>query len=60
MEWPDVQQQVEGLLKSSMICCRVVVPGVIERGFGRLVFVITNLVFNPEVAYRGYTAASRP
>lgn len=56
-DWADFQHHLDGALKAVFLCCRAVLPGMRERGFGRIVSVLTNLIFNPEVVYHGYTAA---
>lgn len=55
--WADFQSQLDGTLKGAHHAVQAVLPGMRRRRGGRIVFIGTNLVFHPVVAYHDYTAA---
>lgn len=55
--WSEYQRQIDGTLKAAYLCCRAVLPGMREHRFGRIISILTNLVFTPDVVYHAYTAA---
>jgi 3-oxoacyl-[acyl-carrier protein] reductase len=57
MEWEDYQDQVDGTLKAAYHTCRAVLPHFRERGGGRIINILTNLITNPVVQYHAYTTA---
>lgn len=57
VDWKDYQAQYDGIVKATFLTCQAVLPGMRERRFGRIVSILTNLVFNPEVVYHAYTTA---
>ena len=54
--WEDYQHQLGGL-KGALHCSQAVVPGMAEKGGGRIINILTNLINNPVVAYQDYTTA---
>ncbi len=56
IRWEDYLQQL-GALKGALHCSQAVVPGMVERGGGRIISILTNLINNPVVAYHDYTTA---
>jgi 3-oxoacyl-[acyl-carrier protein] reductase len=54
--WDDYLQQL-GVLRGALYCAQAVVPGMVEKGGGRIVSVLSNLINNPVVAYHNYTTA---
>ena len=54
--WGDYQHQLGGL-KGAFHCSQAVVPGMAEKGEGRIINILTNLINNPVVAYHDYTTA---
>ena len=54
--WGDYQHQLGGL-QGAFRCSQAVVPGMTERGEGRIINILTNLINNPVVAYHDYTTA---
>ncbi len=54
--WGDYLHQL-GALRGALYCCQAVVPGMVERGGGRIVSILSNLINNPVVAYHDYTTA---
>lgn len=54
--WGDYQHQLGGL-QGAFHCSQAVVPGMTERGEGRIINILTNLINNPVVAYHDYTTA---
>lgn len=57
VDWMDYQTQYDGIVKTAFLCCQAVLPDMRDRRFGRIVSILTNLVFNPEVVYHAYTTA---
>ncbi|MBI0330597.1 3-oxoacyl-ACP reductase [Burkholderia plantarii] len=57
ISWQRMQQQLEGALKGALNTIQAALPGMRERGFGRIVNVGTNLFQNPVVPYHDYTAS---
>lgn len=54
--WGDYQHQLGGL-QGAFHCSQAVVSGMTERGEGRIINILTNLINNPVVAYHDYTTA---
>jgi 3-oxoacyl-[acyl-carrier protein] reductase len=54
--WDDYLQQLGGL-KGALHCSQAVVPGMVEKGGGRIVSILSNLINNPVVPYHDYTTA---
>jgi len=54
--WGDYEHQL-GALKGALHCSQAVVPGMIEKGEGRIVSILSNLINNPVVPYHDYTTA---
>src|SRR4028118_262500 len=54
--WGDYQHQLGGL-QGAFHCSQAVVPGMTERGEGRIINILTNLITNPVVAYHDYPPA---
>ncbi|MGI8860871.1 MAG: 3-oxoacyl-ACP reductase [Rubrobacteraceae bacterium] len=54
--WEDYLQQL-GALRGALYCSQAVVPGMVERGGGRIISILSNLINNPVVAYHDYTTA---
>ncbi len=54
--WDDYLQQL-GALRGALHCVQAVVPGMVEKGGGRIVSILSNLINNPVVAYHDYTTA---
>lgn len=54
--WEDYLQQL-GALRGALYCSQAVVPGMMEKGEGRIVSILSNLINNPVVAYHDYTTA---
>jgi 3-oxoacyl-[acyl-carrier protein] reductase len=56
IRWEDYLQQL-GALRGALHCSQAIVPGMIEKGGGRIINILTNLINNPVVAYHDYTTA---
>ncbi|HEY6751715.1 MAG TPA: SDR family oxidoreductase, partial [Rubrobacteraceae bacterium] len=56
IKWDDYLHQL-GALQGALYCAQAVAPGMIERGGGRIVSILSNLINNPVVAYHDYTTA---
>lgn len=57
MEWNDYQKQLDGSLGGAFHVCKAVIPHMRERGGGRIVNMVTNLIDFPVVPYHDYTTA---
>ena len=57
MEWEGFQDQIDGTVKAAYHTCRAALPHFRERGGGRIVNILTNLITHPVVAYHAYTTA---
>jgi 3-oxoacyl-[acyl-carrier protein] reductase len=57
MTWADYQDQLDGSLKSTYNVCSEVIPTMRKQGKGRIINLISNLVFRPVVPYHDYTTA---
>lgn len=57
LRWETVHQQFEGSVRGTLNTIQAAMPGMSERGFGRVINVGTNLFQNPVVPYHDYTAA---
>ena len=56
VRWDDFLQQLGGL-RGALHCSQAVVPGMAERGGGKIVSILSNLINNPVVPYHDYTTA---
>lgn len=56
-EWTDIQRQFEGAVHAAYNTVRAALPYMREKGYGKVVNIATNLIFNPVVTYHDYTAA---
>lgn len=56
IRWDDFRHQL-GALRGALHCCQAVAPGMKEKGGGRIVNILTNLINNPVVPYHDYTTA---
>jgi 3-oxoacyl-[acyl-carrier protein] reductase len=54
--WDYYLQQL-GASRGALYCAKAVVAGMVEKGGGRIVSVVSNLINNPVVAYHDYTSA---
>ena len=54
IRWDDYLHQL-GALRGALYCAQAVAPGMIERGGGRIVSILSNLINHPVVAYHDYT-----
>src|ERR671921_1140261 len=54
--WDYYLQQL-GALRGALSCAKAVVAGMVEKGGGRIVSVLSNLTNTPVVAYHDYTSA---
>ena len=54
--WEDYLQQL-GALRGALYCSQTVVPGMVEKGGGKIISILSNLINNPVVAYHDYTTA---
>ena len=54
--WEDYLQQL-GALRGALYCSHAVVAGMAEKGEGRIISILSNLINNPVVPYHDYTTA---
>lgn len=57
LTWENLQQQFQGIMQGALNTTQATVPGMEEKGFGRIINIGTNLFQNPVVPYHDYTAA---
>lgn len=57
LEWDDYQRQIDGALKSTYNVCKYIIPVLKENGSGRIINMVSNLVFRPIVPYHDYNTA---
>lgn len=57
LEWNDYQHQLDGSLKGSYNVCKYAIPHMKAKGFGRIVNMVSNLVYRPVVPYHDYNTA---
>ncbi|WP_020617567.1 3-oxoacyl-ACP reductase [Paenibacillus daejeonensis] len=57
LQWEDYQTQLDGSLRASFEMCRSVIPVMRQRGQGRIINMISNLLYTPVVPYHDYTTA---
>lgn len=57
LTWENLHQQFQGIMQGALNTTQATVPGMQERGFGRIINIGTNLFQNPVVPYHDYTAA---
>jgi 3-oxoacyl-[acyl-carrier protein] reductase len=57
VEWDEFARQFEGAVKAAFNTTRAVLPHMKERGYGKIVNIATNLIYNPVVTYYDYTTA---
>jgi len=57
LSWDDYQNQIDGSLKGAYNVCKYTIPIMKKRGFGRIINMITNLVYKPVVPYHDYNTA---
>ncbi|WP_043959137.1 3-oxoacyl-ACP reductase [Lysobacter sp. A03] len=55
--WSQFSSQFEGSVHGALNTVQAAIPGMRERGFGRIINIGTNLFQNPVVPYHDYTAA---
>jgi 3-oxoacyl-[acyl-carrier protein] reductase len=56
VRWEDYLQQLDAL-RGALYCSQAVVPGMVEKGGGKIISILSNLINNPVVAYHDYTTA---
>ncbi|WP_138416043.1 3-oxoacyl-ACP reductase [Aquibacillus sediminis] len=57
MDWDDYQHQLDGSLKGTYNICKHVIPHMKANGAGRIVNMVSNLVYRPVVPYHDYNTA---
>ena len=57
LSWEDYERQFAGSVGGAFNACRAVLPGMRERGNGRIVNLVTDLIERPSVGYHDYTTA---
>jgi 3-oxoacyl-[acyl-carrier protein] reductase len=57
LSWEDYQQQIDGSLKGTYNVCKYTMLIIERKGFGRIINMVTNLVYRPVVPYHNYNTA---
>jgi 3-oxoacyl-[acyl-carrier protein] reductase len=57
LKWEDYQHQIDGSLKGTYNVCKYAIPIMKRKGFGRIINMVSNLVYRPIVPYHDYTTA---
>ncbi|MFC0473456.1 3-oxoacyl-ACP reductase [Halalkalibacter kiskunsagensis] len=57
LEWDDYQRQIDGSLKATYNVCKFVIPIMKEKRSGRIINMVSNLVYRPIVPYHDYNTA---
>ncbi|MDQ0337428.1 3-oxoacyl-[acyl-carrier protein] reductase [Caldalkalibacillus uzonensis] len=57
LAWEDYQHQIDGSLKGTYNVCKHVIPIMKSKGFGRIINMVSDLVYKPTVPYHDYTTA---
>jgi 3-oxoacyl-[acyl-carrier protein] reductase len=57
ISWEDYQHQIDGSLKGTYNVCKHTIPIMKKKGSGRIVNMVTNLVYRPVVPYHDYNTA---
>lgn len=55
--WSDFETQFAGAVRGALNTTRAALPHLRERGYGKIVNIATNLIYNPVVTYHDYTTA---
>jgi 3-oxoacyl-[acyl-carrier protein] reductase len=57
LSWEDYQHQIDGSLKGSYNVCKYAIPIMKGKGFGRIINMVSNLVYRLVVPYHDYNTA---
>jgi 3-oxoacyl-[acyl-carrier protein] reductase len=57
MDWSDYEHQLDGALKGAFHVCKYAVPLMKANGFGRIINMVSDLIFRPVVPYHDYNTA---
>ncbi|MCT2536751.1 3-oxoacyl-ACP reductase [Aquibacillus koreensis] len=57
LSWGDYQHQLDGSLKGTYHVCKHAIPIMKRKGFGRIINMVSNLVYRPVIAYHDYNTA---
>jgi 3-oxoacyl-[acyl-carrier protein] reductase len=57
VEWGHFQGQIDGAIRGCVNMTRAALPAMKSQGFGKIINISTNLVYNPVVTYYDYTTA---
>lgn len=57
LEWDDYQHQLDGALKGTYNVCKHAIPVMKSKGFGRIINMVSDLVYRPLVPYHDYNTA---
>ncbi|WP_017727913.1 3-oxoacyl-ACP reductase [Halalkalibacterium ligniniphilum] len=57
LEWDDYQRQLDGSLKGTYNVCKYAIPVMKEKRSGRIINMLSNLVYRPIVPYHDYNTA---
>jgi 3-oxoacyl-[acyl-carrier protein] reductase len=57
VEWDQFESQFKGAVQAAFNTTQAVLPHMKARGYGKIVNIATNLIYNPVVTYYDYTTA---
>ena len=57
LTWDNMDQQISGAIKGTINTTKAALPTMKSQGYGKIVNVSTNLIYNPVVTYYDYTTA---
>ena len=57
LEWDDYQHQIDGSVRGTFHACKYAIPIMKANGFGRIINMVSDLVYRPIVPYHDYNTA---
>jgi 3-oxoacyl-[acyl-carrier protein] reductase len=57
LEWEDYQHQLDGSLKGTYNVCKYAIPIMKASSFGRIINMVSDLIYRPVVPYHDYNTA---
>ena len=57
MSWPDIEAKLTGELGAMVHCCQAVIPGMMEKKYGKIILVSSTLSREPGYGFAAHCAA---